>query len=232
MNPYGIDNGPIETREIRPRNRREDPQATTEYNGQWYSAEEVEELRRRFKVKQAAYTKELRKNWEESEHGKLCLAFYEAFHAYKKYFETHRSAEWVPQGPHIDCMNYDEHTLFKDGMEMAEEHQRERAEMLQRNLEKAQRAARCKHTYVGGRQCGAPRVRGKRLCYMHEKMEEAKSEKFDLGPMEDPESIQVGIQKLQKAIIEGKLDQRQITQLSYTIQLAAWNVTRMTTVEE
>jgi hypothetical protein len=61
---------------------------------------------------------------------------------------------------------------------------------------------------------------------MHERLEEAKSEKLDLGPMEDPDSIQVAIKKLQRAIIEGKLDHRQVGQLAYTMQLAAWNVTR------
>jgi hypothetical protein len=47
--------------------------------------------------------------------------------------------------------------------------------------------------------------------------------------MEDADSIQVGIRKLQAAIIDGKLDSKQIGHLAYTIQLAAWNVTRTTT---
>jgi hypothetical protein len=63
---------------------------------------------------------------------------------------------------------------------------------------------------------------------MHDRLEEAKTEMLalDLGPMEDADSIQMGIKKLQRAIIEGKLDHRQVGQLAYTIQLAAWNVTR------
>ncbi len=35
-----------------------------------------------------------------------------------------------------------------------------------------------------------------------------------------------GLKKLQGAIIEGTLDARQVGQLAYTIQLAAWNVGR------
>ena len=62
---------------------------------------------------------------------------------------------------------------------------------------------------------------------MHQRLEETKSAKLDLGPMEDPDSIQIGIKKLQGAIIEGTLDHRQVGQLAYTIQLAAWNVSRM-----
>jgi len=228
MNPYGIDNGPIETREIRPRNRLEDPQATTEYNGQWYSAEEVAELQRRFKAQQAAYIRENREKWELTPQGKLCLAFYDAFHAYKKYLEEHKHAIRTPYGWKVD---YDEHKLFEEGLRLAEEHRRQRDEMLRLNLEKAQKAARCQHQFLNGDQCAAPRVRGKKLCRMHERMEEAKALKLDLGPMEDPDSIQVGIRKLQAAIIDGKLDSKQIGHLAYTIQLAAWNVTRTTTVQ-
>ena len=60
---------------------------------------------------------------------------------------------------------------------------------------------------------------------MHERLED-RTVKLDLGPMEDADSIQVGIKKLQGAIIEGTLDPRQVGQLAYTIQLAAWNVGR------
>jgi len=102
----------------------------------------------------------------------------------------------------------------------------EREETLRRNLEKAQKAARCRHKYTNGRQCGAPRVRGRKLCHMHERVEEAKTAIIDLGPMEDADSIQMAIRKLQGAILDGKLNHRQIGQLAYTIQLAAWNVTR------
>ncbi len=69
-------------------------------------------------------------------------------------------------------------------------------------------------------------MKGKKLCRMHERMEEAKALKLDLGPMEDPDSIQVAIKKLQAAVIDGQLDHRQVASLSYLIQLAAWNVTR------
>ena len=45
---------------------------------------------------------------------------------------------------------------------------------------------------------------------MREGMEEAKAVKLDLGPMEDADSIQVGIRKLQEAIIDGKLNSKQM----------------------
>jgi hypothetical protein len=232
MNANGTDNEPLQTRNIRPRNRWEDPLATTQYQGSWYSAEEVRELERRHEASLAQYRRELRKGWEESEHGKLCLAFYAAFQAYKKYCETHESAKWVPHGPSMDAAKYGEHDLFKEGVRLAETYRREQEEARLHNLKKAQRAARCTHVHLGGAQCGSPRVRGKKLCYMHERLEEAKALKLDLGPMEDPDSIQVGIKKLQGAIIDGKLDSKQIGHLAYTIQLAAWNVTRTTIVNQ
>jgi hypothetical protein len=125
-------------------------------------------------------------------------------------------------------VDFDEHKLFEHGLRAVDEHRHERAEKLRKNLEKAQAAARCQHEHVNGNQCRAPRVKDGKLCHMHQRLEEAKSEKLDLGPMEDPDSIQVGIKKLQGAIIEGTLDARQVGQLAYTIQLAAWNVGRMT----
>jgi hypothetical protein len=121
--------------------------------------------------------------------------------------------------------------LFEECLRTLENNKREREETLRRNLEKAQSAARCEHEFLNGEQCRAPRVRGKQLCRMHEGMEEAKAVKLDLGSMEDPDSIQVGIRKLQAAIIDGKLDSKQIGHLAYTIQLAAWNVTRTTTAQ-
>ena len=111
---------------------------------------------------------------------------------------------------------------------MAGDYHQEREEKDRRNLERAQLAARCQHAYLDGERCRAPRVKGKKLCRMHERIEEAKALKLDLGPMEDPDSIQVAIMKLQRAVIDGTLDSKQIGQLGYLIQLAAWNVTRTT----
>jgi hypothetical protein len=213
-------NTDIRTRVIKPREHGKDPLATCSYMWEWYSEEEVAELKRR-------RWQRGKEDWEKTEHGKLCLTFYEAFHAYKRYLETHPYAHVPPDAARSD---YDEHKLFEEGLRMVEQQRREREETLRRNLEKAQKAARCQHFYLNGDQCGAPRVRGKKLCHMHERMEEAKTEmlelELDLGPMEDADSIQMGIKKLQRAIIGGKLTHRQVGQLAYTIQLAAWNVTR------
>ncbi|HKR94403.1 MAG TPA: hypothetical protein VJW55_03530 [Candidatus Angelobacter sp.] len=69
-------------------------------------------------------------------------------------------------------------------------------------------------------------------------MEETKAESENLASMidgwsmEDPDSIQAAIQRLQRAIIGGKLTAKQVGQLAYTIQLAAWNVTRTSWMRE
>ncbi len=176
-------------------------------------------------IDEARKTK-FRQEWTQTGGGQLCLAFYDAFKKYKDYLETHGGEALRPSGP--IKMQYEEHRVFEECLQTMENRKREQEETLLRNLEKAQRAARCQHQFLNGEQCRAPRVRGKKLCRMHERMEEAKAVKLDLGPMEDADSIQVGIRKLQAAIIDGKLDTKQIGHLAYTIQLAAWNVTRTT----
>ncbi|HEY4677344.1 MAG TPA: hypothetical protein VIJ01_09290 [Candidatus Angelobacter sp.] len=175
----------------------------------------------------AARKAKFRQEWEQTGGGQLCIAFYDAFKKYKEYLEIHSGETARPSGPISN--KYDEHTVFQECLSTMESYKREREETLRRNLEKAQSAARCEHEFLSGERCRAPRVRDKKLCRMHEGMEEAKAVKLDLGPMEDADSIQVGIRKLQAAIIDGKLDSKQIGHLAYTIQLAAWNVTRTTT---
>src|ERR1044072_983144 len=82
MNGNGADQVPIEQREIKPRDPS-DPLATDIYKGQFYSREERNELIQRESHAQAvAYN---RRCWEQSEEGRLCIAFYDAFLAYEKH---------------------------------------------------------------------------------------------------------------------------------------------------
>ncbi len=213
-------NGSEET--AKPR-AHDDPRATVNIEGQWYAPEEVEQVGRQNAARRAGTDKQTRDAWEDSPQGKLCMALYEAFQAYRTYLEQNPHARKTIWGSQVE---YDEHKLFEHGLRTVEDHRHEREEKLRKNLEKAQAAARCEHEYLDGRRCKAPRLKGGKLCRMHEGLEEARTAKLDLGPMEDADSIQVGIKKLQGAIIEGTLDPRQVGQLAYTIQLAAWNVGR------
>jgi len=217
---------PIEEKEIQPRHHM-DPRANVNIMGFWYANEEVEQVKRQNERKQAAYAKKRRETWLETEQGKLCMAFYQAFQEYRKYLEEHLHG---PGGAHGSPLEIEEHKLFEEGLRMIRDHQEERVERDRKNLERAQKAARCEHDFVDGERCRAPRMKGKKLCRMHERMEEAKALRLDLGSMEDPDSIQIAIKKLQAAVIDGVLDHKQVAALSYLIQLAAWNVTRTSMV--
>jgi len=209
---------------IQPR-KHDDPRATVNILGRWYAPEEVEQVERQNAARRAETDKQTRDAWEDSPQGRLCMALYEAFQAYRTYLEQNPHARKTIWGSKVEFV---EHQLFEHGLRVVEDHRHEREEKLRKNLEKAQAAARCEHEHLDGRRCKAPRLKGGKLCRMHERLEEARTAKLDLGPMEDADSIQVGIKKLQGAIIEGTLDARQVGQLAYTIQLAAWNVTRTT----
>jgi len=201
------------------------PKAEINIEGLYYARADAEQVHRQNAARRAAYQKEAKEKWMLTPQGKLCMAFYDAFQAYRTYLKENPNAINLADGPRVD---FEEHKLFEEGLKLVDDHRRERNETLRLNLEKAQRAARCQHRHMSGEQCGAPRMNNKKLCRMHERLEEATAVRLDLGPIEDPDSIQLAIKKLQGAIIDGKLDHRQVGQLAYTIQLAAWNVTRTT----
>lgn len=222
----GIEQAGTEEKEIEPRDYR-DPRAQVNIHGFWYAKEEVEQVDRQNARRRAAHEKNMREKWLETRQGKLCMAFYQAFQEYRKFLEQNLNAQRRPDGAAVE---FKEHKLFEEGLRMVRNHQVERAERDRKNLELAQSAARCEHNFVDGERCRAPRMKDKELCRMHERMEEAKALKLDLGPMEDPDSIQIAIKKLQAAVIDGVLDHKQVAALSYLIQLAAWNVTRTSMV--
>jgi hypothetical protein len=220
---------PAEPPFIKGRDHR-DPKARVNILGKWYAEEEVEQVHRQNAEREAAYLREQRERWAQTPQGKLCLELYRKFQEYQKYLAEHPCADERPDGAklHLEKATFPEHMLFADALEDVKDYEQERAEKDIRNLQLAQQAARCEHRYLDGEGCRAPRVRGKTLCRMHQGMEEARAVKLDLGSMEDPDSIQVAIMKLQRAVIDGTLDSGQIGRLAYLIQLAAWNVTRTT----
>jgi hypothetical protein len=203
-----------------------DPRATIEINGHFYYPEHAEEARREHDAR-AAYRLELRDQWLRTKHGQMCKELFDKFHEYKAELEKHPYAQRRPDGAAFDLdSNYPEHMLFAQTLDQMNLHLRERAEQDRRNLEKAREAARCTHLHTNGDQCRSPRMKGRKLCYMHARMKEAQPVKLDLPPLEDANSIQVAIMKLQKAVIDGTIDHKQIGYLSNLIQIAAWNVSR------
>ena len=165
----------------------------------------------------------MKEEWSQTPHGRLCMELYQKFVEYVTYLEEHSYTGYRADGEEVD---FKEHRLFENALFLVDRQIAKRAERDLKNLEKARLAARCEHEFTSGERCRAPRLRGKKLCRMHERMKEAEAVKLDLGPLEDPDSIQVAIKKLQKTVIDGTLDYKQIGHLAYLIQLAAWNVTR------
>ena len=98
-NGNGADQVPIHEREIKPRDPQ-DPLATATYKGQFYTREEANELIQRENMARAA--KYNREEWERSEAGRLCIAFYEAFRAYENHLQEHPHAVFNHFGKRLD----------------------------------------------------------------------------------------------------------------------------------
>src|SRR4051795_6939324 len=113
-NGNGVDQVPIGQREIKPRDPN-DPLATTTYKGQFYSREEANQLiQRESHAKAVQYD---RRSWEESEAGRLCIAFYDAFRAYEKYLQEHPHAVFNHFGKRVD---HAEHKAFEQALKFME----------------------------------------------------------------------------------------------------------------
>jgi hypothetical protein len=203
------------------------PEPRVRFEGQLLTQSEIDEIKRQRALREAAYKKGRLEEWLRTEEGRLCLEFYQKFQEYRKYVGKN-SPPWCAEGAKADSP---EHQLFKEGLKTLSDHEHERAEQNRKNLRRAHLAARCEHRHADGTRCGSPRMGGKKLCYRHERMEEARTTSLDLGVLEDAESIQVAIMKLQRAVIDGVLDGKQTSQLASLIRLAAWNAGRMPPAE-
>ena len=213
-----------------------DPEAKVNLPGVgWFAEYEETEARRNYSFEIFKYGW-FRSSWESGKLGQVCLELYDKFQEYKRLVTTtneHKPGLLPPEVP-----RYPEHQLFsyvlvayeemkaeQDKAEAAKaEAEREQHEKAMENLAKAKDVERCHHVHADGQQCGSPKMKEHTLCYMHARMEQAKARKLDLGPMEDADSIQLGIKKLQAAVIDGTLEDSQVRQLAYLIRLAAWNV--------
>jgi hypothetical protein len=208
-----------------------DPEAKVELQGVgWFAEDEEAEARKQYadEIWRAGWQ---RASWERQIPGSWCVELYQLFHKYKQHLD-HWEPTCDPQ-----AVDYPEHKAYAAVLYEYEKLKREEAEAEREkqqkaleNLEKAQRAARCAHIHLDGTQCGCPKMKDSELCYIHDKLEKSKSTKLDLGPMDDPDSIQVGIARLQSAVIDGLLEPKQVRHLAYLIQLAAWNVKSTTIV--
>jgi hypothetical protein len=99
---------------------------------------------------------------------------------------------------------------------------------LQANLEQADEAPRCGYIKVNGVPCRSPRMKDGELCYAHTRMALVRPEKMDLPPLEDANSIQVGLMEVARGLTDGTMDQKTARLMLYCLQIASSNVARTT----
>jgi hypothetical protein len=147
---------------------------------------------------------ELKEEWPSTEAARLFTQLGETFTACQKLLE---------QNPAIDA-----------AAKLADGERHDVFTMLRDNLEKANRAPRCEYPRSGGKPCRAPKVRGQKYCNMHLAMEAARPTKFSLPALDDANSIQVALTKTAQGLVDGTLDEKVATKLTYLLQVAMSNV--------
>jgi hypothetical protein len=99
---------------------------------------------------------------------------------------------------------------------------------LKARLELADAMPRCRWIKQGGTTCGSPQMKQNIYCFAHIQMAEAQALALRLPPPEDANAIQVGLMRIQKALIEDTITTRKAGLLLYSMQLALTNVGQTT----
>jgi len=98
--------------------------------------------------------------------------------------------------------------------------------------------ARCQHIKVNGTQCGSPSLKGRRLCFFHNRWREARIDftrsghpvqeitGLDLPVLEDANSVQVAIMQVLRLILAKQLEPKIAGLLLYGLQTASLNLKR------
>ncbi len=105
----------------------------------------------------------------------------------------------------------------------AEEH-KEAYLRLKARLALADQAPRCRWVRQDGTTCGSPQMKKHIYCFAHAQMMEAQALALRLPAMEDANAIQIGIMRIQKALIEGAISTKMAGLLLYSMQLGMTNV--------
>ena len=109
----------------------------------------------------------------------------------------------------------------------AEEH-KDAYVRLKARLELADEAPRCRWVKQDGTACGSPQMKKHIYCFAHRQMMEARALALSLPAPEDANAIQIGIMRIQKALIEGTISTKMAGLLLYSVQLALQNVGQVT----
>jgi hypothetical protein len=99
---------------------------------------------------------------------------------------------------------------------------------LKQRLKLADMAPRCQWVRQDGTSCGSPQMKQHIYCFAHMQMAEARDLMLRLPPPEDANAIQVGLMRIQKAVIEDKISMKKAGLLLYSMQLALTNVGQTT----
>src|SRR6202045_2235807 len=95
---------------------------------------------------------------------------------------------------------------------------------LKQRLKLADMAPRCQWVRQDGTSCRSPQMKQHIYCFAHMQMAEARTLMLMLPPPEDANAIQVGLMRIQKAVIEDTISMKKAGLLLYSMQLALTNV--------
>ena len=99
---------------------------------------------------------------------------------------------------------------------------------LRQRLKMADMAPRCQWVRQDGTSCGSPQMKHHIYCFAHMQMAAARELMLRLPPPEDANAIQVGLMRIQKAVIEDTISTKKAGLLLYSMQLALTNVGQTT----
>ena len=99
---------------------------------------------------------------------------------------------------------------------------------LKQRLKMADMAPRCQWVRQDGTSCGSPQMKQHIYCFAHMQMAEARELMLRLPPPEDANAIQVGLMRIQKAVVEDTISMKKAGLLLYSMQLALTNVGQTT----
>ena len=85
----------------------------------------------------------------------------------------------------------------------------------------------CQHIKLNGVRCGSPALRGKDLCYFHNRVQERHQSYIPF--LEDGNSIQFSLVKIMRAIMDDEIDPKKAGLLLYALQIAATNIKQVRT---
>jgi hypothetical protein len=99
---------------------------------------------------------------------------------------------------------------------------------LKQRLKMADMAPRCQWVRQDGTSCGSPQMKQHIYCFALMQMAEARTLMLMLPVVEDANAIQVGLMRIQKALIEDTISMKKAGLLLYSMQLAMTNVGQTT----